>query len=281
VHIASWNTKASTELSIRTTRRLAGHPHEIVVGDGGSTDGSVGTLRELEREGWIRLEEHPGGRSHADWLDHWTATCPSEFAAFVDSDVEFLREGWLRLMVDAATASGADLVYAEALAGAAVFTVPRSGEVVELAPRPAPWLFLVRVARAREVEAGFAEHAVTVPGTDARRVYDVGGWFFDQASAKGLRVHVMDSDFRRSYRHFGGMSWREGATRLVEQRLRIARARDEGKQLTAARLDVASRLRERAARAAQLASKVVKPKAWRARRERLDQTIPWTEREPD
>jgi hypothetical protein len=41
VHVATINTAAVTELCIRTMRHTAGYPFDLVVGDGGSTDGSL------------------------------------------------------------------------------------------------------------------------------------------------------------------------------------------------------------------------------------------------
>jgi glycosyltransferase involved in cell wall biosynthesis len=77
VHVPTINTAAVTELCIRTMRRRAGAPFELVVGDGGSTDGSLDVLRRFERDGWLTLEIAPGGRTHAAWLDKWFAECPT------------------------------------------------------------------------------------------------------------------------------------------------------------------------------------------------------------
>ena len=102
VHIASINTARVTELCIRTMHRYAGYPFTLVVGDGGSTDGSLEMLRRLERQGWLELEVAPNGRLRTEWLDHWFAECSERLAVFSDSDVEYLRPNWLREMVDAA-----------------------------------------------------------------------------------------------------------------------------------------------------------------------------------
>lgn len=286
VYIASWNTRTSTELTIRTARRLAGYPFELIVGDGGSGDGSVEMLRQLHDMGWLRLELERGGRLHAEWLDRWTATCECDYACFVDSDVEFLQPGWLRSMVKAATEHDAHMVYSESLDGAKTFTVPRSGETVELTPRPAPWLFLVDAHAARTVQASFAERAVEVEGARYRRVYDVGAWFFLEARKSGLRMHLMDPAFRRVYRHFGGTSWRRTSARRwvglsnetwIEQRLRVARACDEGDRWTASRVGTLTNIRVRLSRAIELARKAVRPSAHRDRRERGRRSIPWTD----
>ena len=78
VHLASLNTRAVTELCIRSLREHAGMPFELVVGDCGSTDGSLEMLRRMEAEGWLRLEVAPEGRRHPDWLDRWLAACTTD-----------------------------------------------------------------------------------------------------------------------------------------------------------------------------------------------------------
>ena len=81
VYVATINTRAVTELCIRTMRRRAGYPFELVVGDGGSTDGSLEMLRDFEARDWLMLEIAPGGRSHTDWLDKWLAECPAQYVS--------------------------------------------------------------------------------------------------------------------------------------------------------------------------------------------------------
>jgi GT2 family glycosyltransferase len=109
MHIASWNTARVTELCIRSMRHYAGLDFDLVVGDGGSTDGSVEMLRSFADRGWLELESVAGGRKHAEWLDHWVETSAGRYAGFSDSDVEYLQPGWLDDLVNAATASNAAL----------------------------------------------------------------------------------------------------------------------------------------------------------------------------
>jgi GT2 family glycosyltransferase len=63
VHVASWNTASATELCLRTMRRHAGHPFALVVGDGGSTDGSLAMLRDFAQRGWLELEVRAGAHT--------------------------------------------------------------------------------------------------------------------------------------------------------------------------------------------------------------------------
>jgi hypothetical protein len=182
------------------------------------------------------------------WLDRWLASCNDELAVFCDSDVEFLREGWLaRLLHDARVA---DLVYVEALPGTNDFVLPRSGELTRLAARPAPWLFLVRPDAARSVGMSF-EGVTEADGIGALpATYDVGGRFYYGARDAGLRIRFMPDEFGSYYRHFGGVSWGgygrppDQMARLIELRLARVRAESSGRLAEARRLDVTSRALE-------------------------------------
>lgn len=220
VYVASSNTAKATELCIRTSRALAGYPHSLTVGDCGSVDGSLGMLRHLESLGWLSLEVAPSGRFHADWLDLWLSQCQFDLAVFVDSDVEFLREGWLRDLVMAA--EGAALVAAEILPEFGNFAVPvpttKEGELVfaewfrgrgrvRLAPRPSPWLFLVDVKLARGLDTGFGFSSELADVPEEVLAYDVGGVFYRRLEQEGHRIVAMPPPYHRVYRHYGGLSW--------------------------------------------------------------------------
>lgn len=252
VYIPSLNTAAATELCIRSLRRFAGRPFTLHVGDCGSTDGTLALLRQWESSGRLRLEVAPGGRFHADWLDHWLATCTDTYAVFVDSDIEFLRPGWLRDLVEAARASAAAVVAAEFLDEIPIYQAPRAGldpadraemlrrwfgghEQVRLASRPAPWLLLVDVAMVRALGATFAFHLDDSHPDDVVAM-DVGGSLFRDVVAGGLPWRVMPASFGDSYHHYGGLSWvplkgRRGLKKrrdllVVRRRLLRARRRD-------------------------------------------------------
>jgi glycosyltransferase involved in cell wall biosynthesis len=231
VHVASINTAAVTELCIRSMRRLAGAPFELVVGDCGSTDGSIEMLERFAADGWLELEVAPGGRRHAAWLDQWFAACPTRYALFVDSDVEFLRAGWLREMLDAAAAHDAALVATRIQAVDGVpYRHPVSGAARLLAARPEPWLLLLDVERLRgRVTAGFAYRDEPQPDAPGGKVaYDVGAAFFRDVRDQGLTWVEMPPAFAAAYHHFGGLSWQRGGRglalgRRVKQALKRAR----------------------------------------------------------
>lgn len=222
VHVASWNTRRATELCIRSMHRTAGHPFELVVGDGGSTDGSVAMLERLEGDGRLRLQRVDGGRTHAAWLDHWYATCPTRFLVFSDSDVLYRRHGWLRDMVARAGSTGAAMVATRVQArGGVPFVHPMTGARRTLAPRPEPWLVLIDLAQTRPVVSTSFAYEDGAPAADdaSRLAYDVGAAFFRDFTAAGLRCEEMGPSFSSAYHHFGGLTWQRGG----DARLALAR----------------------------------------------------------
>lgn len=210
VHVASINTRFATELCVRTMRQFAGRPFRLVVGDCGSTDGSLDMLRQFQQRGWLDLEVAPNGRMHAEWLDEWLRDCPARYAVFVDSDIEFFEPGWLDDMVNAAHSNDAALVCAQMLPPRARFVHPHTGAKRTLGPRPAPWLLLVDVERVRgRVDASFAYLDVIDPEAFGGKVgYDVAGAYFEGLRDAGLGWIEMPESFRTKYRHFSGLSWR-------------------------------------------------------------------------
>jgi glycosyltransferase involved in cell wall biosynthesis len=230
VHFASFNTAAVTELCVRTMHRQAGLPFELVVGDCGSTDGSLELLRRFERDGWLTLEVAPGGRPHAAWLDDWFARCDRRYAVFCDSDVEFLRSGWLDRMVAAARRDDAALVATRVQArDGQPYRHPVTGAARTLAPRPEPWLMLIDVTKTRGVvQTGFGYRDEVSPAGDGKIAYDTAAAFFRALQDAGLRYVEMPPDFSRFYHHYGGMTW----VRASDARLPIARRlRQRAKEL--------------------------------------------------
>lgn len=242
VFVASFNTVASTELCIRTMREFAGHPFELTVGDAGSRDGSLEMLRSFEHDGWLSLEVVSHGRLHAEWLDRWLRSCTETYAIFVDSDVEFRKHGWLAELVRTARATGAALVYTEMLPEERGWFNPKLAHRVRLAARPAPWLFLAKTVESARLEASFAErNDVTDDFPEGVVTEDVGGVVFRAARDEGLQWHVMPRGYRRSYRHYSGLSWipvegergekKARDLRLVVSRLGYWRFRQDGRVL--------------------------------------------------
>lgn len=234
VYVASCDTRIATELCIRSMRELADHPFSLVVGDSRSGDGSLDMLRRFEERGWLELEVAPDRRLHSEWLDRWRASCPTRLALFVDSDVEALRSGWLRVLVDAWASSGAAVVCAEYLDDLRRFVEPVGGEVVRAAPRPAPWLLLLDVPQTRVVDASFAFDKEWSDAFPERLVHDVGARFYREARERGLHAVQLPRSFARYYRHYAGLSWRRQeppariAAMLTARLERLRLAQDDG-----------------------------------------------------
>lgn len=209
VHVASANTKYTTELCIRSMDRFAGAPYSLVVGDVGSIDGSLDMLRKLESEGWLTLDVAMGWRLHYEWLDQWLPTCKERYAVFVDSDVMFRDDGWLSDMVATATRSNAAMVCAEFYREAPDHVDPGSRKRMRLAARPGVHLVLLDVLQVADLNASFASELVDPADVPEGAInYDVGGRFLEALEGRGLSWVEMPPEFQRKYRHFGGMSWR-------------------------------------------------------------------------
>lgn len=209
--IASWNTVAATELAVRSAMRLAGAPCEIIVGDGGSTDGTRVMLHRLRREygDMLQLDFVEGGRTHGEWLDHWTAHKDSKFLIFVDSDMRFRRYGWLRTLLE--TGREADLVTCEFFQEREDYFDPEKERVFRLAERPAPWLMLIRREPIAATGESFAFRLVERDDLREGAVaFDVGSAVYAAAKARGLRLVVLPDEYQLAFHHYGGLSWRAG-----------------------------------------------------------------------
>lgn len=236
VYIASADTATCTELAVRTAVAHAGTPHRLVVGDSGSTDGSIEMLKRFRDRGWLDIEIAEDKRHHSEWLDLWVKTCATRWAVFVDSDVEFHRDNWLGDMVDVADRGGHGLVSAELLPAAPHTVEPVAQKVVYLAPRPAPWLLLVDCSAVRALGASFQFIAEPAPDRPEGTIaYDTGAKLFAALAESGVTWTAMPASFGSAYTHYGNMSWAQahGPTiahrmkvRRVQRRLRRARRRD-------------------------------------------------------
>ncbi len=243
IHVASWNTRAVTELCVRSMRRTAGYEFNLTVGDGGSTDGSVMLLENLAARGWLKLECVEGGRTHAEWLDHWYNSCQTRYLIFSDSDVLYRRKGWLREMVERAASSNAAMVATRVQARNGVAYVhPVTGAKRTLAARPEPWLVLIDLHQTRGVvTTSFAYEDGGDPGDGSDQIaYDVSAAFFRDFETAGLRAEEMGPGFASAYHHFGGMTWLSGK----DSRISWAR---RAKQIAKKLYSTAALLRERLA----------------------------------
>ena len=229
VHVASANTRWATELCIRSMFRRAGYPFELVVGEGGSLDGSLKMLRRFQRRGLLRLEVAPWWRQHFEWLDHWSAECPTRYAVFSDSDVQFRASGWLSDMVRVAKEERAALVCAVFHPAHPGYVHPATGQTVRLAGRPCAWLFLLDLEQVRPLGTGFAPVLVdddSVP--EGHVAYDTGARLFVALEQAGLHWAQMPPAWvEDKAHHFGGLSWLRWSPHLknLRKRLQLAEIR--------------------------------------------------------
>lgn len=217
--IASINTRAALELCIRSLRRhTAPGSCRVVVGDCGSTDGSLPMLVRMLRAGWVDdVEVALRGRRHAGWIDHWVDTCPTRYLVLCDSDVEFRRAGWLEELRSAAQSGGAVLAAAGISTVQPGYVHPVTGEHKRMAPRPTAHLMLLDAGGARRVATSFESHTEDADVPEGRLGYDVGGLFLRECLRTGLPVVAMPPAFEQTFRHWEGMSWTRN---LAGRRLR-------------------------------------------------------------
>ncbi len=190
-------------------RRYAGYPYELLVGDGGSTDGSLEMLRGFEKRGALTLEVHLGERPrmHGEWLDLWLKECPERYCVFSDSDVEYLGAGWLSDMMEVMTSTQCAMVCAAFSPADSNYVHPVYGDRMHLAARPSPWLMLLDEKQVRDASASFKFHETEATDAIPTTYYDVGGYFFDELVKRQLTWRSMPESWLVKVHHFGGMSW--------------------------------------------------------------------------
>ena len=207
IHIASINTKAATELAIRSALRLSGAKVAVKVGDCGSADGSIEMLQKFARLDMLTLEVAPHGRSHAAWLDHWLDTCETPWAAFLDSDVQLCKQGWLSTLLAFAKATGAPVVGGERTLDDPEGWTAEGESRYLVGCDVAPWIMLCNVSALRALGVGFAP--VHVEHESGRtRFYDVASRQQEAFKDISRPAQVLPEGFGATYRHFRGLSWR-------------------------------------------------------------------------
>jgi hypothetical protein len=224
VHVASCNTRSATELCVRTLRARAGLAHQLLVGDCGSTDGSIEMLREFERCGWLAPSTSPRGAHIPSGSTRGSpaARCamPCSATRTYSSGAAAGSRSWSVRPSENGRRSSPPNGFPEHPNA----VEPVGLNTVRLASRPAPWLLLVDVEQLRGLETSFRFHVVETSSVPEGSVlYDVGGWLAQKARDAGLRTLTMPDDYARAYKHFGGLSW--GGRGLDRNALRKRRDR--------------------------------------------------------
>ncbi len=235
VHVASKNTRLYTELCLRSMWRLAGCPFELVVGDCSSEDGTQRILERMAADGSLTLQVSPAETSHSDWIDRWRRECRTRYFVIVDSDVEFLEPGWLPRLV---ASLGDRSMVAYGVIPEQRYRETGYGDPFEytLLERPDPCVLLLDHERTRHIPASFAwrEEADRWP---AQRAYDTSGYFARALEQDGQTWAGLPDSVQRSFRHFGGRSWRKKGPRRRRIRYRLFNARLEATVLLLRLLD--------------------------------------------
>ena len=181
-------------------------------------------LRRLDRQGWLKLQTMVERRSHGEWLDWFLSNCPTSIGVVIDSDVEFLRDGWLRDLVGVLVGEQAAFVGGEATDERPAATAAEGGVVHSIGRPAAPWLMAFDVKKARALGVGFGTYTHGVDDAGRPYFFDVAARIQWAAAQAGGPVVTMPASYRRKYRHFRGMSWRsEKGLRAPRHYLKLAR----------------------------------------------------------
>lgn len=247
VHVASFNTRAPLKLCLLSMRLNAAYPFRLIVGDSGSTDGSLQMLEELETGDALKLQIHRG-RTHAQWLDAWRAEQASRYLVFADSDMDFRRPGWLRELMARTRETGAAIVALDLKQIAVNVHEPVSGRLVRAMPAPTTWLFLIDAPQLADIDVSFAfrsRETESVP--EGCIIWDTGAALLEEVRRQDRSVATMPRSYRKLVKHYGSMTWMpsggEGGRRarrnlaVIERRLRamqtLERSRNPGRRALA------------------------------------------------
>ncbi|MGV9836485.1 glycosyltransferase [Nocardia niigatensis] len=234
------NARPAVRLTVRSFLRCTPEPVRILVADNGSTDGAADETLLFPDVEVVPLERRPSTHSPADLtrhsvaLDDLAASASSRYVLCLDSDVEFLRVGWLSQLLSEADNHG--------LAAVGEYE-PAIGCYQ---PRLAPHMLLVRTAAIRAYGLSFAGYAaVDDPEEAARfvrrphestyrltlqevtsyrsaRIYPPGAKLLEMLTTARLPWRPMPKQVLASYNHLGHMSWGDADPDLVgEHRNRL------------------------------------------------------------
>lgn len=210
--------------------------------DNGSTDGTLDDLQRNtrlrvfsleERLSWFASTQNPLSTAearadfarHGSTLDWLAALVQTPYFVTLDSDVEFLRDGWLSEMLSLLQDENLDAV-GEYEPG---FPLAGGPDGTGYRPRLAPHLLLLRTAAFRPIHASFRGFCYTRTEEETRRwlaisdrrcltpadlegfrtltIFDTGAYLFERLRGTGLRwMSTPDSIRLSAYKHLGHMS---------------------------------------------------------------------------
>ncbi len=115
--IPVFNNCALTQACLESLARTpANVPHEIIVVDNASTDGTAAYLKSLEKNGSLRVITNPSNQGFAQACNQGAQSAKGSLLLFLNNDTR-VTEGWLKALVKTAEKSnvgvvGAKLLYA-------------------------------------------------------------------------------------------------------------------------------------------------------------------------
>jgi GT2 family glycosyltransferase len=248
---ATVNSHDAVRLTLLSLRRFTPTACRVLVADNGSRDGTLEFLKSLPWVDLVTVEQRcrMDGRKRAtakyimhgltlDWL---AARVKTPYFVTLDSDVEFLRPGWLADMLVVLRRDKA-LAVGEFEAGIGGYR-----------PRLAPHVLLVDAKQFRAIGGSFVSFVRIGERREARRwvrtpmgfvldeaeqatyrsgaFYSTGAALFERVLERGSQWVQTPRPIRKKYRHFGHMSWAHDAAgyrAAHDNKLRLIRKRLAG-----------------------------------------------------
>jgi glycosyltransferase involved in cell wall biosynthesis len=234
--LATRNGADVVRLTLSSLRRFTPEAYRVIVADNGSTDGARDYLGSLD---WIEIFDRDPRRaltSHGATLDWLARKVRTRYFLTLDSDVVFLRRGWLSDLREVIEKRGAVAVgeFEPGLGG--------------YRSRLAPYVLLLDTKRFRALRCSFRSCVLMSDPADVRRwhrrppsenldfaelcaypsgaFYSTGAMLFERIVQSGLDWVSTPPQIRRKYDHLGHMSWGAGEARFAaDHRSKLARVR--------------------------------------------------------
>ena len=222
---AARNGGDAVRLTLSSLRRFTPEAYRMLVADNGSTDGTRDYLASLD---WIELFKRDPRRnatSHGATLDWLARKVTTRYFLTLDSDVVFLRRGWLSDLCKAMEKRGSAAVgeFEPAVAG--------------YRPRLAPYVLLLDTERFRALHCSFRSCVLMSDPAEIRRwrrrrtsenldfaelctyrsgaFYSTGAMLFERMVESAIPWAATPSPTRSKYRHLGHMSWGASEARFA------------------------------------------------------------------
>lgn len=223
---ATCNAREAVRLTFASFRRHTPEPCVVLVGDNESVDG---TLEELLAIPWITVfplrerlvgvpaDQHWKSRLHGGTLDWLAARVQTPYFLALDSDVEFLADGWLTELLN--------LAEREQVVAVGEFEPAIAGYGARLAP----YVLLLRTAAFRALNRTFHGRITIYDPDEAKRFHSRPQTFridvselaeypsakilttaaqvLEELERTGARWRDTPAPIRAMYKHIGHMSW--------------------------------------------------------------------------